>query len=94
MKPGRETRKVAGLVIGMRTMKTKRGGTIAIVTLMIEAGVWRRPCLPICMINRVAAAYRSGVDMRKARLRRMSFQVGFACAPAPSVTSAKRAQIM
>ena len=38
MKPGRETRKVAGLVIGMRTMKTKRGGTIAIVTLDDRSG--------------------------------------------------------
>ncbi len=33
LKPGRETRKVAGLVVAWRTMKTKRGGTMAIVTL-------------------------------------------------------------
>jgi DNA polymerase-3 subunit alpha len=37
MKPGKETRKVAGLVVGWRTMKTKRG-MMAIVTLDDRSG--------------------------------------------------------
>ncbi|WP_105103690.1 DNA polymerase III subunit alpha [Microbulbifer pacificus] len=45
LKPGRENQKVAGLVVGMRVMKTKRGDSMAIVTLddrsaRIEAAVF------------------------------------------------------
>lgn len=45
LKPGKDSQKVAGLVVGMRVMKTKRGDTMAIVTLddrtgRIEAAVF------------------------------------------------------
>ncbi|WP_226667118.1 DNA polymerase III subunit alpha [Microbulbifer aggregans] len=45
LKPGRENQKVAGLCVGMRVMKTKRGDSMAIVTLddrsaRIEAAVF------------------------------------------------------
>ncbi|WP_250463665.1 DNA polymerase III subunit alpha [Microbulbifer litoralis] len=45
LKPGKETQKVAGLVVAMRVMKTKRGDSMAIVTLddrsaRIEAAVF------------------------------------------------------
>jgi DNA polymerase-3 subunit alpha len=38
LKPGREGQKVAGLVVGMRVMKTKRGDSMAIVTLDDRSG--------------------------------------------------------
>ncbi|WP_226645908.1 DNA polymerase III subunit alpha [Microbulbifer variabilis] len=38
LKPGREAQKVAGLVVAMRVMKTKRGDSMAIVTLDDRSG--------------------------------------------------------
>ncbi|MCX2781594.1 DNA polymerase III subunit alpha [Microbulbifer thermotolerans] len=38
LKPGKDSQKVAGLVVGMRVMKTKRGDTMAIVTLDDRSG--------------------------------------------------------
>jgi len=38
LKPGRESQKVAGLVVAMRVMKTKRGDTMAIITLDDRSG--------------------------------------------------------
>ncbi|WP_295803526.1 DNA polymerase III subunit alpha, partial [uncultured Microbulbifer sp.] len=38
LKPGRESQKVAGLVVGMRVMKTKRGDSMAIVSLDDRSG--------------------------------------------------------
>ncbi|MCO1334604.1 DNA polymerase III subunit alpha [Microbulbifer sp. OS29] len=38
LKPGRESQKVAGLVVAMRVMKTKRGDSMAIVTLDDRSG--------------------------------------------------------
>jgi DNA polymerase-3 subunit alpha len=38
LKPGREGQKVAGLVVAMRVMKTKRGDSMAIVTLDDRSG--------------------------------------------------------